>query len=719
MVDQSPIGRSPRSNPVTYIKAFDEIRAVFAETVEARTRNLDAGQFSFNIDGGRCPVCHGDGYLEIDMQFLADVYMKCPECQGRRYRREILDVKYRGRNIADVLDMTVREAFTFFRGHPKVQARLKRLIDVGLDYLRLGQPANTLSGGEAQRLKLAGYMSGSQALAVAVFARRADDRPALSGHRAIARLLRRPAGRRAFADRRRAQSAIDEGGRLHHRSGPGRRRSGWPGGRARNARNGRPLAANRSPAGFSAKPCACRRRSALTGMTACPAIRPKSPASRSGCWRSALFHPGDRNRLPGLCPVDRRAGCGRARRPGSTGPSLPTPRPCGHATPSAAGRAPPTGRPKPGSPNPVFGRRPAPYVYRYEFRFPAAERAAVTGHVWHPPAGGAGRSFGIRSQALGAAGSRGRLDRPRQSRLWPRGTKRRWLRWSNIPSDELCERGQSIGSAAGGSRAGEAMSAPNCAGWLAGRPWESRFWTVAAGGDDLRRHAPKSVLGPVVSAAAAARAGRLGPTAVLRSGRAGRICPPRRRLPVADRGRAAERQLVDRRPRPAPPATACSAIWRPRECRWPVTWFSASDVTAKMRWNPTATTTDNRRPTPPRSGPLRAANALCAAGRRRAAAAGRQFGLVVSAAGRSARTWPILLVRAGVGPAADRRSRFSGAEQSAAANAVRRAGPGRRVAQGGRRRRQAGPDQFPGRRSSRSSPTSIIATSPSWPPASI
>ena len=189
MVDQSPIGRSPRSNPVTYIKAFDEIRAVFADTVEARTRNLNAAHFSFNIDGGRCPTCHGDGYLEIDMQFLADVYMKCGECQGRRYRREILNVKYRGRNIADVLEMTVREAFTFFRGYPKVQARLKRLIDVGLDYLRLGQPANTLSGGEAQRLKLAGYMSASQPGTIAVPARRTDDRPPLSGHRAIARLL--------------------------------------------------------------------------------------------------------------------------------------------------------------------------------------------------------------------------------------------------------------------------------------------------------------------------------------------------------------------------------------------------------------------------------------------------------------------------------------------------------------------------------------------------
>ncbi len=162
LVDQSPIGRSPRSNPVTYIKAFDAIRAVFAETVEARTRNYDAAHFSFNVDGGRCTECQGDGYVAIDMQFLADVYMRCSACGGKRYRREVLDVKYRGRDISEVLEMTVREAFTFFRGQTKVQARLKRLIDVGLDYLRLGQPANTLSGGEAQRLKLAAYMSSTR-----------------------------------------------------------------------------------------------------------------------------------------------------------------------------------------------------------------------------------------------------------------------------------------------------------------------------------------------------------------------------------------------------------------------------------------------------------------------------------------------------------------------------------------------------------------------------
>ncbi len=159
LIDQSPIGRSPRSNPLTYIKAFDPIRTLFAEQPDARARGFTASHFSFNVDGGRCEACHGDGYLAIDMQFMADVYMRCTECGGRRYRREVLEVKYRGLDIAEVLDMTAREAFTFFRGHRKVQAKLKHLIDVGLDYLRLGQPATTLSGGEAQRLKLATYIA--------------------------------------------------------------------------------------------------------------------------------------------------------------------------------------------------------------------------------------------------------------------------------------------------------------------------------------------------------------------------------------------------------------------------------------------------------------------------------------------------------------------------------------------------------------------------------
>lgn len=162
LVDQSPIGRSPRSNPITYLKIFDEIRSIFADTPDAKAKGYNAGYFSFNVDGGRCNACKGEGYLTIDLQFMADMYVKCPQCGGRRYQRDILDIMYRGRNIAEVLDMTVREAFLFFRGQSKVQQKLKRLIDVGLDYIRLGQPANTLSGGESQRLKLAAYLSNAR-----------------------------------------------------------------------------------------------------------------------------------------------------------------------------------------------------------------------------------------------------------------------------------------------------------------------------------------------------------------------------------------------------------------------------------------------------------------------------------------------------------------------------------------------------------------------------
>ncbi|MCH7752282.1 MAG: excinuclease ABC subunit UvrA, partial [Planctomycetes bacterium] len=159
LVDQSPIGRTPRSNPVTYIKAFDPIRALFAETTEAQSRGFKASHFSFNVDGGRCEACQGEGYTRIDMRLMDDVYMRCAQCQGRRYRREVLEVKHRGCSIAEVLDLSVREAFAFFRGHRRILTRLKCLMDVGLDYLRLGQPANTLSGGEAQRLKMATYIA--------------------------------------------------------------------------------------------------------------------------------------------------------------------------------------------------------------------------------------------------------------------------------------------------------------------------------------------------------------------------------------------------------------------------------------------------------------------------------------------------------------------------------------------------------------------------------
>jgi excinuclease ABC subunit A len=158
MVDQNLIGHSPRSNPVTYLKIFDDIRNVFASTIDARAKNLTASYFSFNIEGGRCEHCRGDGFMVVDMQFLPDMTVRCPQCHGKRYRTEILEILYRGKNIAEVLEMTAREAFAFFRGQSKTQHKLKRLIDVGLDYIRLGQPINTLSGGESQRLKLAAYL---------------------------------------------------------------------------------------------------------------------------------------------------------------------------------------------------------------------------------------------------------------------------------------------------------------------------------------------------------------------------------------------------------------------------------------------------------------------------------------------------------------------------------------------------------------------------------
>jgi excinuclease ABC subunit A len=161
MVDQSPIGRTPRSNPVTYLKAFDLIRALFASTRDASKRGYTAGHFSFNIPGGRCETCQGDGTVTVEMQFLADVELICDECKGTRYKSGILDIQYNGKNIYEVLQLTVREAMEFFHATPKLVQRLKVLDDVGLGYLRLGQSATTLSGGEAQRVKLAAYLSAS------------------------------------------------------------------------------------------------------------------------------------------------------------------------------------------------------------------------------------------------------------------------------------------------------------------------------------------------------------------------------------------------------------------------------------------------------------------------------------------------------------------------------------------------------------------------------
>ena len=158
LIDQTPMGRSSSSNPATYLKIFDDIRNVFAETVDAKAKHITARHFSFNTVGGRCEHCKGDGNIVIDMQFLPEQVIPCPECSGKRYQQSVLDILYRGKNIAHVLDMTAREAFAFFRGQNKLQHKMRLMFEAGLEYLRLGQPAGTLSGGEAQRLRLATYL---------------------------------------------------------------------------------------------------------------------------------------------------------------------------------------------------------------------------------------------------------------------------------------------------------------------------------------------------------------------------------------------------------------------------------------------------------------------------------------------------------------------------------------------------------------------------------
>jgi len=159
LVDQSPIGRTPRSNPATYTGAFSYIRDLFSKTREAKIRNFAPGRFSFNVKGGRCEACEGQGQIKVEMYFLPDVYIECKECKGKRYNKEALEIDYKGKNIAEVLEMTVEEAIEFFKNIPGLFQKLKTLNEVGLSYIQLGQPAPSLSGGEAQRVKLATELS--------------------------------------------------------------------------------------------------------------------------------------------------------------------------------------------------------------------------------------------------------------------------------------------------------------------------------------------------------------------------------------------------------------------------------------------------------------------------------------------------------------------------------------------------------------------------------
>ncbi|MYB36248.1 MAG: ATP-binding cassette domain-containing protein, partial [Gammaproteobacteria bacterium] len=158
-IDQSPIGRTPRSNPANYTGLFTPIRELFAQTQESRARGYKPGRFSFNVRGGRCEACQGDGVIKVEMHFLPDIYVPCDVCRGKRYNRETLEVRYKGKNIHEVLDMTIEEAHEFFDAVPMLKRKLQTLVDVGLSYVRLGQSATTLSGGEAQRVKLSRELS--------------------------------------------------------------------------------------------------------------------------------------------------------------------------------------------------------------------------------------------------------------------------------------------------------------------------------------------------------------------------------------------------------------------------------------------------------------------------------------------------------------------------------------------------------------------------------
>ena len=253
-IDQRPIGRTPRSNPATYIGLFTYIRELYASIPEAKARGYKPGRFSFNVKGGRCEACKGDGIIRIEMQFLPDVYVPCEECKGHRYNRETLEIKFRGKSIADVLDMTVEEALEFFQNIPRIRNKLETLNAVGLGYIRLGQPATTLSGGEAQRIKLSKELS-----------RRATgntlyilDEPTTGLHFEDVRKLLAGAARAGQQGQHRpghrAQPGRDQELRLDHRHGAGRRRQGRLRSSSKARRSMSPNTPRATPA-TSSRPC--------------------------------------------------------------------------------------------------------------------------------------------------------------------------------------------------------------------------------------------------------------------------------------------------------------------------------------------------------------------------------------------------------------------------------------------------------------------------------